>query len=125
MDRLLRADSGTPNENCRQLAFATDYTPLGSSSLRFIKRWNKRIVELARMTTKIQRAVVTFVMLLALTVQVGAQDLPVLGQGNLPCNSWTERRAGDAIDSATMIAWAPGYMTSGTSPALVQLLPTV
>jgi hypothetical protein len=35
------------------------------------------------MTTKIQRAVVTFVMLLALTVQVGAQDLPVLGQGTL------------------------------------------
>ena len=120
----------TPHEYCRQLAFATDYTPLGSSSLWFIKRWcdrtvNKRIVELARMTTKIQRAVVTFVMLLALTVQIGAQDLPVLGQGNLACNSWTERRAGDAIDSATMIAWAPGYMTSGTSPALVQLLPTV
>src|SRR4030095_16836983 len=99
--RLLPADSGTPHENCRQLPFATDYTPLGSSSLWFIKRWcdrkprNKRIVELARMTTKIQRAVVTLVMLLALTVQIGAQDLPVLGQRNLACNSWTERRAGD------------------------------
>jgi hypothetical protein len=72
----------------------------------------KPIVELARMTTKIQRAVVPFVMLLSLTVQVGAQDLPVLGQGNLPCNSWTERRAGDAVDAATMIAWALGYMTA-------------
>jgi hypothetical protein len=64
------------------------------------------------MTTKIQRAVVAFVMLLALTVQVGAQDLPVLGQGNLSCSSWTERRAGDAVDAATMIAWALGYMTA-------------
>jgi hypothetical protein len=45
-------------------------------------------------------------MLLALTVQVAAQDLPVLGQGNLSCTSWTERRAGDAVDAATMIAWA-------------------
>jgi hypothetical protein len=73
---------------------------------------DKRIVELARMKRRIQRAVVSFVMLLALTVQVGAQDLPVLGQGNLPCNSWTERRAGDAVDAATMIAWALGYMTA-------------
>jgi hypothetical protein len=73
--------------------------------------FTKRIVEHARMTTK-TRVVVTFVMLLALTVQVGAQDLPVLGQGNLPCNSWTERRAGDAVDAATMIAWALGYMTA-------------
>jgi hypothetical protein len=61
------------------------------------------------MKTSIQRAVVPFVMLLALTVQVAAQDLPVLGQGNLSCTSWTERRAGDA---ATMIAWALGYMTA-------------
>ena len=52
------------------------------------------------------------VMLLALTVQVAAQDLPVLGQGNLSCTSWTERRAGDAVDAATMIAWALGYMTA-------------
>jgi hypothetical protein len=58
------------------------------------------------MKTSIQRAVVPFVMLLALTVQVAAQDLPVLGQGNLSCTSWTERRAGDAVDAATMIAWA-------------------
>jgi hypothetical protein len=64
------------------------------------------------MKTSIQRAVVPFVMLLALTVQVAAQDLPVLGQGNLSCTSWTERRAGDAVDAATMIAWALGYMTA-------------
>ena len=53
-----------------------------------------------------------FLMLLAMTVQVGAQDLPVLGQGNLSCKSWAERRAGDAVDAATMIAWALGYMTA-------------
>jgi hypothetical protein len=64
------------------------------------------------MKTSIQRAVVPLVMLLALTVQVAAQDLPVLGQGNLSCTSWTERRAGDAVDAATMIAWALGYMTA-------------
>ncbi len=64
------------------------------------------------MKTRIQRAVVPFVMLLALTVQGAAQDLPVLGQGNLSCTSWTERRAGDAVDAATMIAWALGYMTA-------------
>jgi hypothetical protein len=64
------------------------------------------------MTTKMKRAVVPLMTLLALTAQVAAQDLPVLGQGNLPCNSWTERRAGDAVDAATMIAWALGYMTA-------------
>ena len=60
----------------------------------------------------IERAVVSSAMLLALTLQVAAQeDLPVLGQGNLSCNSWAERRAGDAVDAATMTAWALGYMT--------------
>ena len=64
------------------------------------------------MKTRIQWAHVSFVMLLALTVQGAAQDLPVLGQGNLSCNSWSERRTGDAVDAATMIAWALGYMTA-------------
>ena len=45
-------------------------------------------------------------------MQGAAKDLPVLGQGNLSCTSWTERRAGDAVDAATMIAWALGYMTA-------------
>ena len=58
------------------------------------------------------RAVVFAAMLLALTVQGAAQELPVLGQGNLSCNSWAERRSGDAIDAATMIAWVLGYMTA-------------
>jgi hypothetical protein len=35
-----------------------------------------------------------------------------LGKGNLPCNSWTEHRAGDAVDVATMVAWGLGYMTA-------------
>jgi hypothetical protein len=74
--------------------------------------FTKRIVGLSPMTTKMNRAVVPLMTLLALTTQVAAQDLPVLGQGNLPCNSWTERRAGDAVDAATMIAWALGYMTA-------------
>jgi hypothetical protein len=64
------------------------------------------------MKARIQKAFLSFVMVLALTVQVGAEDLPVLGQGNLSCNSWTERRTGDAVDAATMIAWALGYMTA-------------
>ena len=71
-----------------------------------------RIVKLARIKTKIQRAVASSVVLLTLMVQVAAQELPVLGQGNLSCNSWAERRAGDAVDAATMIAWALGYMTA-------------
>ena len=64
------------------------------------------------MRTRIGRAVVPCAMLLALTVQATAQDLPVLGQGNLSCKSWAERRAGDAIDAATMTAWALGYITA-------------
>jgi hypothetical protein len=68
------------------------------------------------MKTSIQRAVVPFVMLLALTVQVAAQDLPVLGQGNLSCTSWTERRAGDAVDAATMIGYMTAYNQYGAEP---------
>lgn len=64
------------------------------------------------MKLKIQLAVVPSVMLLAWTVQVAAQDLPVLGQGNLSCTTWAERRAGDAVDAATMIAWSLGYITA-------------
>ena len=65
------------------------------------------------MKTRIQWALVPFVMLLALNgARCRRQDLPVLGQGNLSCTSWTERRAGDAVDAATMIAWALGYMTA-------------
>ena len=58
------------------------------------------------------KAILPAAMLLTLTVQGAAQDLPVLGQGNLSCNSWAERRAGDAIDAATMTAWVLGYMTA-------------
>ena len=68
----------------------------------------------------LQRTAATAAILLPLTLQVAAQDLPVLGQGNLSCSSWKERRAGDAIDAATMTAWVLGYMTAynqyGASP---------
>jgi hypothetical protein len=60
----------------------------------------------------IHRVVEPTAMLLALTVQVAAQELPVLGQGNLSCSSWIERRAGDALDAATMTAWVLGYITA-------------
>ena len=45
------------------------------------------------MKTSIQRAVVPFVMLLALTVQVAAQDLPVLGQGYIKALAVGEQSA--------------------------------
>ena len=51
-------------------------------------------------------------MLLIVTTHVAANELPVLGQGNLTCTSWAERRAGDALDAATMTAWALGYITA-------------
>ena len=69
-----------------------------------------------------QRAVTPAAMLLTLTVQVAAQALPVLGQGNLSCTSWAERRSGDGIDAATMTAWVLGYVTAynqyGADPKL-------
>jgi hypothetical protein len=67
-----------------------------------------RIVELARIKTRIQRTAVPVLVLLSSAVQVAAQELPVLGQGNLSCNSWAERRAGDAVDAATMKRTATG-----------------
>lgn len=60
----------------------------------------------------IHRTVEFAAMLLVLTVPVPAQELPVLGQGNLSCKSWVERRAGDALDAATMTAWVLGYITA-------------
>ena len=60
----------------------------------------------------IHRAVEVTAVLLALTVPGAAQELPVLGQGNLSCSSWLERRAGDALDAATMTAWVLGYITA-------------
>jgi hypothetical protein len=68
----------------------------------------------------LMRTVAAAAVLMPLTLQVAAQDLPVLGQGNLSCGSWKERRAGDAIDAATMTARVLGYMTAynqyGASP---------
>jgi len=60
----------------------------------------------------IHRTVEVTSVLLALTIPGVAQELPVLGQGNLACSSWLERRAGDAVDAATMTAWVLGYITA-------------
>jgi hypothetical protein len=60
----------------------------------------------------IHRTVEVTAVLLALTIPGVAQELPVLGQGNLTCSSWHERRAGDAVDAATMTAWVLGYITA-------------
>ena len=51
-------------------------------------------------------------MLLCLTVQAVAQELPVLGQGNVACSSWLDRRAGAAAEADTMTAWVLGYLTA-------------
>jgi hypothetical protein len=67
---------------------------------------------LVRTEMWIRKVVEPTAMLLALTVQVAAQELPVLGQGNLSCSSWIDRRAGDALDAATMTAWVLGYITA-------------
>jgi hypothetical protein len=59
------------------------------------------------------RIVGSAAMLLAFTAQLSGQELPVLGQGNLSCRSWAERRLSvDAVDAATMTAWALGYLTA-------------
>lgn len=47
-----------------------------------------------------------------LTTPVAAQELAVLGQGNISCGSWLEsRKSGDAQVSAR-IAWILGYITA-------------
>ena len=51
-------------------------------------------------------------MLLAAAAQGGAQELPVLGQGNVSCSAWLERRVGDTAQADTMIAWVLGYITA-------------
>lgn len=60
-----------------------------------------------------KKAIVPAAMLVALTLQAAAQDLPVLGQGNLSCEEWLERRtAGESPEAATMTAWVLGYITA-------------
>ncbi len=79
---------------------------------RFIVGANLVRARFISMKKRIKRTVLLSATLLALTIEVAAQDLPVLGQGNLSCSSWSERRAGDAVDAATMVAWVLGYVTA-------------
>ena len=51
-------------------------------------------------------------MLVTLVVHARAQDFPLLGQGNLSCSTWLERRAGDGGDRETMVSWVLGYITA-------------
>lgn len=54
-------------------------------------------------------------MMAALTVEAAAQDgqeLPLLGQGNVSCSSWIERRAAAEDEAGTMTAWILGYITA-------------
>jgi hypothetical protein len=50
--------------------------------------------------------------MLALTAHGVAQQLPVLGQGNIKCDSWIERRQGNAPEGAAATAWLLGYLTA-------------
>ena len=61
---------------------------------------------------RILRGIVSAAMLLGLTVQAVAQELPVLGQGNVSCSSWVDRRAGATAEADTMTAWVLGYITA-------------
>jgi hypothetical protein len=50
--------------------------------------------------------------LLPLTVQVSADDRPVLGQGNISCRLWLEGRQTDNAGPNGRIAWVLGFMTA-------------
>jgi len=64
------------------------------------------------MITLTKASILSVAMLLALSLEGLGEELPVLGQGNLSCTSWIERRTGDALDAATMTAWVLGYVTA-------------
>jgi hypothetical protein len=60
----------------------------------------------------ILRALSAAAMLAAATMPGGAQELPVLGQGNVSCGSWLDRRTAATAEADTMIAWVLGYITA-------------
>jgi hypothetical protein len=61
---------------------------------------------------RIVRRLLAAALLAAPAAQAGAQELPVLGQGNLPCTDWLDRRAAAAAEAETMTAWVLGYLTA-------------
>lgn len=58
------------------------------------------------------RAISAAAILIAVAAPGGAQELPVLGQGNVSCSAWLDRRTGDTAEADTMVAWILGYITA-------------
>ena len=48
-----------------------------------------------------------------LTVQVIADQRPVLGQGNISCSLWLEGRQTDSPSAASRTGWVLGFMSAG------------
>jgi hypothetical protein len=61
---------------------------------------------------RILRPLTAAAMLVAVAVPAGAQELPVLGQGNVSCSAWLDRRTADTAEADTMVAWILGYITA-------------
>lgn len=61
---------------------------------------------------RIFQRIVPAAMTLCLAGLADAQELPVLGQGNVACSAWVDRRAGAAAEADTMTAWVLGYLTA-------------
>jgi hypothetical protein len=62
---------------------------------------------------RILRPLAAAAMLVAVAAPAGAQEeLPVLGQGNVSCSAWLDRRTADAAEADTMVAWILGYITA-------------
>ena len=47
-----------------------------------------------------------------LTVQVIAEERPVLGQGNISCSLWLEGRQTDSPSAASRTGWVLGFMSA-------------
>lgn len=44
--------------------------------------------------------------------RMAAQELAVLGQGNVSCGTWLEDRSSEGVQMAARIAWVLGYVTA-------------
>ena len=50
--------------------------------------------------------------LLISTVQIAAEEQPVLGQGNVLCHTWLGDRNNGSSEALSRIAWVLGYITA-------------
>jgi hypothetical protein len=57
-------------------------------------------------------ALLAVTLLWTLTTPMAGQELAVLGQGNISCNSWLEARKGDDAQVSARTAWILGYITA-------------